>query len=221
MTVTGPWFVSSTAMRAPKTPRARLRPRLASSAQNASYSASAWSGDAASVKLGRLPLRVSAISVNWLTTSASPPTSSRLQSNLPASSSKLRRRATLPARRSASASESPRATPRRTTRPRPIPATRSPATSTRDSATRWTTARKLAQVFGARRGVLALRSEGARELVVAVRLGCLALLLEAAGERVVGVVVGGRDLEHRAELPRRVVIALDPEVRDAERLSDR
>src|SRR5688572_16736890 len=54
-----------------------------------------------------------------------------------------------------------------------------------------------------------------------VRLGVPALLLERAAERVMGVVVGGRELEHGAELGLRLGPALDPEVRDAERLADR
>jgi hypothetical protein len=66
--------------------------------QNRSYSGSASSGGAAPEKLGRLPLAVSAISVNWLTTSAAPRVSSSERSNLP-SRSKIRRRATLPASR--------------------------------------------------------------------------------------------------------------------------
>ena len=47
----------------------------------------------------------------------------------------------------------------------------------------------LVEVEDARRVVLVLRAEGARQLVVAVRLRLLALLLEGAAERVVGVVV--------------------------------
>jgi len=57
--VTGPSLTSSTCIEAPKTPVATGTPRLASSAQNASYSGSAVSGRAASEKLGRLPFAVS------------------------------------------------------------------------------------------------------------------------------------------------------------------
>src|SRR6188768_40632 len=77
------------------------------------------------------------------------------------------------------------------------------------------------QVEDARGVVLALRPERARELVVAVRLGVLALLLERTPERIVRVVVGGRELEHLAELLFGLVVALDPEISDPERLSDR
>src|SRR5262249_10849557 len=56
---------------------------------------------------------------------------------------------------------------------------------------------------------------------MAVRLGILALLLERAPERVMGVVVGRRELEHDAELLFRLLVALDPQVGDAERLADR
>ena len=51
-------------------------------------------------KSGRFPSALlSAIRVNWVTTSASPPTSSSERSNFPSSFSKIRRRATLPASR--------------------------------------------------------------------------------------------------------------------------
>src|SRR5439155_11233785 len=54
ISVTGPSFTSSTAMRAPNTPRlARAR------AQKRSYSGAACSAGAAATKLGRLPWRVS------------------------------------------------------------------------------------------------------------------------------------------------------------------
>jgi hypothetical protein len=56
---------------------------------------------------------------------------------------------------------------------------------------------------------------------VALGLGVAALLLEAAAERVVRIVVGRRELEHLAELRRGLVVAVDPEVRDPERLADR
>ena len=70
-----------------RTPRREVRPA---------------SAGAAFEKLGRLPLRVSAMSVNWLTTSAAPAVSTRLWANLPASSSKIRSCATFRASRLAS-----------------------------------------------------------------------------------------------------------------------
>ena len=54
-----------------------------------------------------------------------------------------------------------------------------------------------------------------------VRFVRLALLLEAAAERVVRVVVDRRELEHGAELLLGVLPALEPEVRDPERLANR
>src|SRR2546429_2260452 len=78
--------------------------------------------------------------VNWLTTSASPPTSSSERSKRPSSFSKIRSRAVLSARRAAPAASSARATPSRMQRPAPIsPATSSP-TRTRARETRCTTA---------------------------------------------------------------------------------
>src|SRR5207248_2647848 len=138
--VTGPSLISSTAMRAPKTPVATATPRSRSAAQNASQSGSDSSGLAASPKLGRLPFAVWAMRVNWLTTSASPPTSSSERSKRPSSFSKIRSRAVLSARRAAPAASSARATPSRMQRPAPIsPATSSP-TRTRARETRCTTA---------------------------------------------------------------------------------
>jgi hypothetical protein len=78
-------------------------------------------GAAAVEKPGRLPF-VSAASVNWLTTSAAPPVSRSERFIRPPSSRKMRRSATLRARRSASASPSPRMAQTRTTRPLPIAA---------------------------------------------------------------------------------------------------
>ena len=55
-----------------------------------------------------------------------------------------------------------------------------------------------------------------------VRLGRAALLLERAAERVVRVVVGRRELlDDRPELALGLLPAVQPEVRDAERLADR
>ena len=93
-------------------------------------------GAAAPEKLGRLPLAVSAISVNWLTTSAAPPVSSSERSNFPSSFSKMRSFATFSASRPASASLSPAATPRRMQSPGPI----EPPGATDARVTRWTTA---------------------------------------------------------------------------------
>jgi hypothetical protein len=57
---------------------------------------------------------------------------------------------------------------------------------------------------------------------VPVRLGRAALLLERAAERIVGVVVGGvQILGDRPELTLGVLPAGEPEVGDAERLTDR
>src|SRR5262249_53157400 len=159
----------------------------------------ASSGGAAFPKLGRLPFAVSAMSVNWETTSTAPPASSTDRSNLPSAPAKTRSRATLPASRVASSSPSSRATPRSTHRPGPI----APPGVTCARATRCTTAftgEQLLEVEDPRPVLLRPRPERARELVVAVRLGLLTLLFEAATERVVGVVVHGRELEHHPEL---------------------
>src|SRR5438874_1592039 len=56
---------------------------------------------------------------------------------------------------------------------------------------------------------------------MAVRLRGLPLLLETAAEGVVRVVVRRRDLEHGAELALGLVVAVNAEVGDAERLADR
>src|SRR5918996_5541987 len=100
------------------------------------------------MKLGRLPLRTSAQSVNWLTTSTPPRMSRTERFILPASSSKIRRFATLRARSSASPSPSPCSTPSSTRRPRPMaPTTRSP-TVTLASLTRCTSAFIAAPLLG-------------------------------------------------------------------------
>src|SRR5262249_36467321 len=79
--------------------------------------------------------------VNWDTTSTSPPTSSTERFMRPSSSSKMRRRDSLPASRSASAAVSPSRTPTRTSIPGPIdPTVRSP-TRTSARATRCTNPR--------------------------------------------------------------------------------
>src|SRR6266498_3702648 len=77
------------------------------------------------------------------------------------------------------------------------------------------------QVADPRRVVPALRTQGARQLVVPVRLGVAPLLLQCPPEPVVGVMVGGRQLEHGAKLLLRLLVALDSEIGDAERLADR
>jgi len=56
---------------------------------------------------------------------------------------------------------------------------------------------------------------------VPVRLVLTALLLQAAPEGVVGVVVDRGELEHLAELGLRLLVAVDAEVGDPERLADR
>ena len=86
-------------MRAPKTPVSTSTPRSRSAAQKRSYRRSASPGSAAPPKLGRLPLAVSAISVNWLTARMPPPVSSTERSKRPSSFSKIRRRATFSASR--------------------------------------------------------------------------------------------------------------------------
>ena len=194
-----------------------LHARAASASQKPRRAARRPPAARRSEKLGRLPFAVSAISVNWLTTSAAPPMSSEVRSNLPSSFWKMRRRATLPASRSASSRVSPSATPSSTHRPGPIspPGRRDarPGDPLDD--------RSHIEVADPRRVVGLARPQRAGELVVAVRLGGLALLLQAAAERVVRVVVGRRELEHRAELLLGLVVAADAEVRDAERLADR
>lgn len=59
MTVTGPSFTNSTSIVAAKTPVATSTPSSRNASANRSTSGSATSGGAASVKLGRLPFRVS------------------------------------------------------------------------------------------------------------------------------------------------------------------
>src|SRR2546430_14835402 len=56
---------------------------------------------------------------------------------------------------------------------------------------------------------------------MAVRLRLLPLLLQCTPERVVGVVVGRRQVEHDPELPLGFFVALKPQVRDSESLSNR
>ena len=80
--------------------------------------ARASSGGAASMKLGRRPLRQSPSSVNWLTTNIAPPASASERFIFPASSSNTRSSTIFCAICLASSSLSPTATPNSTKRPR-------------------------------------------------------------------------------------------------------
>src|SRR4051794_24458659 len=132
--VTGPSLTSSTSMCSPNAP-----PCAPSRARNCSYSGSASSGRAAPTNDGRLPLRASPSSVNWLTTRTSrSPSGSFMR---PSASSKIRSAPTLSASRSQVASSSPCATPSKTSRPGPIDPTVSEPARTAARLTRWTTAR--------------------------------------------------------------------------------
>src|SRR5438094_8105104 len=90
--VTGPSFTSSTSIIAPNSPVATCTPLAAPrsliSATNRSYSGTASSGGAASMKLGRRPLVTSPYSVNCDTTSTPPlpPTSESARFILPSAS---------------------------------------------------------------------------------------------------------------------------------------
>ena len=92
---------------------------------------------------GRFPFAVSAISVNWLTTSdLAAGVEQRAGRTCPPSFSKTRSRATLPAMRSASASVSPAATPSSTSKPATAGCRRhAPSTDAGACCTRCTTAR--------------------------------------------------------------------------------
>ena len=98
-------------MSAPNTPVATAAPRLRSASTNRSCRGCASGPACTRSNDGRRPLRQSACSVKLGTTSTPPPTSSTERFSLPASSSKIRRLATLSASLSASASVSPTATP--------------------------------------------------------------------------------------------------------------
>ncbi len=93
------------------------------------------------MKPGRRPRRVSAYSVNWLTTSTAPPTSARARFVRPSASSWIRSSTIRRASASAVASSSSGATPSSTSSPRPIAPTRSFATRTSARLTRWRSAR--------------------------------------------------------------------------------
>src|SRR6187397_2448518 len=146
--------------------------------------------------------------VNWLTTSASLPTSTRAWSKRPSSFAKMRSRATFPASRSASASESCKATPSNTTAPPPIAPTTSSPTETDACDTRCTTARTLLERVAFGRS----RPQRARELDVWRRLLAPALVDERAPEGVMGELVGRVKLDQGAELRLRLLPAADPEV---------
>src|SRR5664279_906262 len=89
--VTGPSLTNATSMCAPNAPVATGLPAArAKASTNASNAGFAISGAAAPDHDGRLPLRVDACSVNWLTASTSPPTSRTDRFITPASSSKMR-----------------------------------------------------------------------------------------------------------------------------------
>src|SRR6478672_11509919 len=118
-----------------------------------------------------------------------------LRANLPASSSKMRSRATLPASAVAASSPSPSATPTRTSSPGPIWPTVSPATVTRARVTRWTTARirgTLGSVTDdADRRAHQLWSLARQSLVALVVVGVLLALVDGkAGAALIGVALG-------------------------------
>src|SRR5438067_2837809 len=110
------------------------------------WSTRGWAsaGSAAVVKPGRRPREVSAYSVNWLTTRASPPTSVRLRLKLPgrAGSGKMRRAASLVARWAGWAWSPVGPAPSRIARPRPSRrcCAAAPSPHVTDAArTRWAT----------------------------------------------------------------------------------
>ena len=123
--VTGPSLTSSTSMSARNRPVTTDTPSARACAATDSTSGSACSGGAASLQLGRRPLRQSPSSVNCETTpSASPASSERAVHHALA---RPRRRAGARASRRArraSLAVSPRATPTSASRPAPISADR-------------------------------------------------------------------------------------------------
>ncbi len=134
--VTGPSLTSSTSIRAPKRPPATANPRLRRSAATASTSGSATSGGAAESNDGRRPRASEAARVNCETIRNSAPAAAAARFILPASSSKMRRPASLSAARAACSGPSPRATPTSTRAPRPMAPTVSPPTRTAARETR-------------------------------------------------------------------------------------
>jgi hypothetical protein len=139
--VTGPSLTSDTCMSAPKRPVSIVIPSARSASAYCSTSGSASAGSAAPVNDGRLPLRVSASSVNCETTRMLPPTSMTERSKRPASSRKIRKAAVLAAARATTLASSPAAIPTNATRPAPITPTVSPSTVTVASVTRCRTTR--------------------------------------------------------------------------------
>ena len=118
--VKGPSLVRVTCINAPKRPAAVRTPSASRARRKRSTRVSATAGSAASVKEGRLPFRVSAYRVNWLTTSASPATSSSDRLIFPASSSKMRRFAVLGRQAVRVSLASPWPTPSSITSPGPM-----------------------------------------------------------------------------------------------------
>src|SRR5207248_596922 len=138
--VTGPSFTSSTSIMAPNSPVATCTPlpapRSFRSATNRSYSGTASSGGAASMKLGRRPFCTSPYSVNWDTTSTAPCTSASARFILPSASPNTRRPSSLSAIQASVSPVSEGANPARTRNPTPIfpvtlPLTRTSARETR------------------------------------------------------------------------------------------
>ena len=124
-------------MSAPNFPVGTSRPSSsATRAVKRSYIGREKASGAALTYDGRLPLRVEACSVNWLTTSTSPPTCRTSRFITPCSSSKIRRRTSLPARYSISSSVSSTPTPTSTSRPCPIRDSSTPPTLTEAFFTR-------------------------------------------------------------------------------------
>ena len=90
--VTGPSFVRSTAISAPNAPVNVGTPSSLHDSARCSICDSARVGELALPKLGRRPFFISALSVNWDTSSKLPPVSSRLLFIFPSSSLKSRSR---------------------------------------------------------------------------------------------------------------------------------
>src|SRR5438309_3944517 len=133
--VTGPSASRRTTIAAPNRPWRTSTSAPRSAPQNPSKSRFPRSGGAAAVKSGRRPWRASPYSVNCGTARTAPPTSASARCILPPSS-KMRSAAIFAARRSPSSGRSFAPTPRRTTTPDLISATRSLPTSTVAERTR-------------------------------------------------------------------------------------
>ena len=108
----------------------------ASGASVAVGGAAASAGTAARLNEGREPFFIVPKSVNWLTTSAFPPTSRTERFIFPAPSSKMRARASREASQATSRSESPVSAPSSTSIPAPISPTTFPSISTEARLTR-------------------------------------------------------------------------------------